>query len=492
MTHTFHPDYNDRQVMLTLALSSYTGLAVHRRADVAEHSLAELLQTRALNELPPLADNWELVWGPAVYKFGIGFMDSLMFVARHTGGAPDDPPRYAVVIRGTNPVSAFSWILQDLWVGRQVDWPYAAIDTKPKVSIGTWLGLSILQGMRCRIACPEEAMAPFAFGDEDLHPATETEDDVVGGPLLQHLLHLPEPLTKLSRGTLEGMQTQLRGYLDRIAESERRLEQLATDNFVTRTLHDWEQRSVEMRREFWDRVLDMGNHAAYALLEVLRSAANDYRPTAGFSLKEFLADEVARNDKGMRVYVTGHSLGGVLASTTALWLADTQGIMSVAPQDQWDPNRKAGVFSYAFAGPTGGNRAYAEHHNTLMGSRYRRIANRNDIVTRAWQLSDLELIPKLYEPICKTSVFKPLVNRIVRATQELDYQHTRQDSYSFEAPIAENKKLLTQQIVHQHLDAYMVGLGLEGHFDIYKLFAETLLAPTPTTSLSRRVDPASP
>lgn len=95
--------------------------------------------------LEPLRGRWELVWGPAVYRsLASHFADALMYVARSTS----DPDRYVVSIRGTNPLSAFDWIIGDFWAGRTTPWRYAADGSGAALSLSTSFGLSVLQSMR--------------------------------------------------------------------------------------------------------------------------------------------------------------------------------------------------------------------------------------------------------------------------------------------------------------------------------------------------------
>jgi hypothetical protein len=115
------PIFDDRS-MLCLAGLSYRGfndgLVGHLHADAVGRAIRHGLET-----LPPLKRSWEMVWGPATYRAPLSVLDDvLMYVARHR----EARGTYAIVIRGTNPVSAFDWIFGDLWTGHLVPWPYGA------------------------------------------------------------------------------------------------------------------------------------------------------------------------------------------------------------------------------------------------------------------------------------------------------------------------------------------------------------------------------
>jgi hypothetical protein len=58
----------------------------------------------------------------------------------------------------------------------------------------------------------------------------------------------------------------------------------------------------------------------------------------------------------INVCVTGHSLGGSLATALALYLRDNQ--------QEWDPSSKATVTTINFAAPTAGDSAFATHFDS--------------------------------------------------------------------------------------------------------------------------------
>ena len=64
-----------------------------------------------LDELEPLKGHWQLAWGPGSYRYlGSIFDSSMMYIVQHK----THKSRYAIVVRGTNPIDAFDWILSDL------------------------------------------------------------------------------------------------------------------------------------------------------------------------------------------------------------------------------------------------------------------------------------------------------------------------------------------------------------------------------------------
>ena len=109
----------------------------------------------------------------------------------------------------------------------------------------------------------------------------------------------------------------------------------------------------------------------------------------GQSLTEFLEGEVGQSS-GVRVYVTGHSLGGALAPTLALWLEENRA--------EWDPQDKAELAVHPLAGPTAGNADFAAYYDRELGGQTHRIWNPYDIMPLAWNPETMEKVAGLYEP----------------------------------------------------------------------------------------------
>jgi len=99
-----------------------------------------------LTTFKPELGTWELVWGPAV-RVPNSFSPPIntMFVVRSV----DDPSRLVVAISGTNPFSAFDWLIEDERVFMERDWMTGspAPGLTPKVANGTDRGMGILLAM---------------------------------------------------------------------------------------------------------------------------------------------------------------------------------------------------------------------------------------------------------------------------------------------------------------------------------------------------------
>jgi hypothetical protein len=379
---------------------------------------------------------------------------------------PDDIPRggseqYVVAIRGTNPISLFDWVFGDFMVLRQVPWAYGRSTDRDgaMISVSTALGLSILQHMRSATETSLAAQSPRTS-------ITEVAADL--GRTASALVH---PLVDGSRRVLGGVRTELLGEV-------RNMDQIAT-SAVGETFDKWAA-ALGQRRESGDwadglaavdtMIRDLAGESLDPLRLVPDAAAAMLSGSRGVTLQDFLRDQAAQVHGHLDIYVTGHSKGGALCTALAAWLADTQGMDSVPPAGQWDPECAATVHAYAFAGPTAGNDAFARHVDATLGGRCHRVFNRLDLVPHAFAGPDLAMIPGLYDPPpIERSALDALVAQLIRAVKRLDYEHTRADSVELPGKLVGGLPLVAQAI-HQHLDGYFEQMGLSGEMDMQTFF----------------------
>lgn len=193
-------------------------------------------------------------------------------------------------------------------------------------------------------------------------------------------------------------------------------------------------------------------------LSILQNAApGSGIPGTGTTLLEFL--QGVENKHGMKLNVSGHSLGGALSATLALWLHDVRIL--------WDPFGQVALSSMPTAGPTAGNGAFAGYSNRKLA--VTRFANAIDVVPHAWQASDLAKIPTLYVPhIEPDALIEGLVAFAGRLSSGGDYTQFVDDTGWFpfdvdtsiihpRVPAAVN---FVVQLAWQHTRAYLEYFGV--------------------------------
>jgi hypothetical protein len=161
----------------------------------------------------------------------------------------------------------------------------------------------------------------------------------------------------------------------------------------------------------------------------------------------------------MRVTVTGHSKGGALAPTLALWLKETQ--TARGDNRGWDDSGQATIRCVTFAGPTPGNAAFAKRIESALPDHHR-IANDRDIVTHAWEKAQLAALGPLYP------AGKALFDEAARDLAGLDYLHAKANVPPFSGQPLHKDFLL--EVIHQHLDAYLIQFGLRDRIKAVTFF----------------------
>jgi len=205
------------------------------------------------------------------------------------------------------------------------------------------------------------------------------------------------------------------------------------------------------------------------------------RLAPGSDLTHFLRAAMESEDEDVEVVVTGHSKGGALSSTLALWLAQTQGTEGIRPLLQWDRAGQAAVSCWSFAGPTAGNAEFAALSDSIIGDRCHRISNRLDMVPHAWQVRPggrkaegfyIENIPNLYgRGVHAIKGLGALARAVTRDVRPLAYHHVGKHVTELEGEIDPDKPLFTEQVAYQHMEAYLKGLGMGDYADTRTFFS---------------------
>jgi hypothetical protein len=360
------------------------------------------------------------------------------------------PDRYVVAIRGTNPVSGLDWLLGDLWVAKLFPWGYCeAHDSSPAISLSTALGMSVLQHLRSPMPASGSPRAAWQRLDEQVRQiARETSAFV-----LDALGHAADQIRPIRAEFWHWADDLVRQRLARSGQVESQ---------VAGLLEEWRSDVRQHAFSLVDNALDLArDHASLGLLLVLEDGATMSAQLArGHDLLTFLRGAVALGDSGgIDVTVTGHSKGGALASTLALWLADTQGLVVPAAQ-QWDPERRARLRCFSFAGPSAGNTDFVRHSNTTIGAQCWRVSNPLDVVPCAWQTDSIRRIPELYgDAVAPIPGLVFLSELIASELESLGYEQPG-TLQVLPGVVALGKTSFPEQMIHQHLDGYLQGLGL--------------------------------
>ncbi|APR84529.1 Hypothetical protein A7982_09878 [Minicystis rosea] len=190
------------------------------------------------------------------------------------------------------------------------------------------------------------------------------------------------------------------------------------------------------------------------LTTLLDLAPSPELPGNGTRLLDFLRREVETRG-GLDITVTGHSLGGVLASTLSLSLADLQA-KGASVGAAWDPEERSRLTTYSFAAPTAGNRDFAAYTDARIGGTLHRIWNTLDIVPHAWDSEMLAAIPILYADF---AIPDPLIEGARRlatiAVEPIGYRHPLSGDEPFTAPAAKTVPVYGAHAIHHHGQAYL-------------------------------------
>jgi MFS family permease len=184
-------------------------------------------------------------------------------------------------------------------------------------------------------------------------------------------------------------------------------------------------------------------------------------PGQNRTLAQFLREELDRGDGPVAITVSGHSLGGALSPTLALWLLDTR--------KEWDLRARAAISVYAYAGPTPGNDDFASYIDRRFGDRLHRIFNPLDVVTHAWHVAELAELKALYTPaIPRDELWDKAVDFLIATTNGINYRQIDRRAIPLDGRIKEELVSrwlppvvnLVGQVLYQHTLAYFELLGL--------------------------------
>ncbi len=198
--------------------------------------------------------------------------------------------------------------------------------------------------------------------------------------------------------------------------------------------------------------ISRGTHLGLEVLQGLQPASGV--PGAGQTLSQFLAAEAQAHDH-LQVDIAGHSLGGALAPTLTLWLADTQ--------TTWDPDSKAKLAVWGLAGPTAGNADFATYSDSRITTH--RLHAPYDVVPRAWHASDLRSISSLYGTLAPPSKLeRAAICVAIDATKPHHYAQIQPDEPPIPGTLQPSEAEFLKQVAWQHHCGYICGTGIQKTF----------------------------
>jgi len=216
------------------------------------------------------------------------------------------------------------------------------------------------------------------------------------------------------------------------------------------------------------------------ILQGLRPSVGDNIKEPKVSILEFLKSELNSDTsttlsdpkkKKIDLTVTGHSLGGALAPTLALWLKNIQA-------EELNKDVKISVVS--FAGPTAGNKEFADFSNDCFKDNdlidYDRVANSLDVVSHAWAEKDLKKLVKLYCPIFPGPILYFFIKKMIFTTKKNNYTAIQENPTILEGKFKCWLPNYLLQAAYQHVLGYPELLNISKDIDWFDLIKQNLFA----------------
>ncbi|WP_277973314.1 lipase family protein [Pantoea agglomerans] len=203
--------------------------------------------------------------------------------------------------------------------------------------------------------------------------------------------------------------------------------------------------------------------AGVAMKTIINGKSNN-TPGIDSTLFDFITALDSESGNGFDVTVTGHSLGGCLASTLALFLKSL--LVRLEPLE---PHRKnIRIHSCTFAAPTAGSKSFTDYsakifnadgkNKEIYPSNFLRVYNTSDIVPCAWVSEELERFRNLYDGVTPIPLnWKHILDSFVSVLAEVpdDNKYNQPEpSLVFTYPLSKAVSGWVDQIGYQHGSSY--------------------------------------
>lgn len=199
-------------------------------------------------------------------------------------------------------------------------------------------------------------------------------------------------------------------------------------------------------------------------LDIIIPGVSNNTPGEGKTLYEFI-DSITNNGNLINLTVTGHSLGGFLASALALLLKSRYIGLNV---------QNLNVHCCTFAAPAFGNTVFADYFDSFFdsvnnASNCLRLYNENDIVPKAWVRDTTRQINSIYSPKWQpnAAIVALIEVNLIRMDLYSDVDQFKQisPSESFTYALDDNASDWSAQAGIQHLNAYPANYSMSW-FDV--------------------------
>ncbi len=169
-------------------------------------------------------------------------------------------------------------------------------------------------------------------------------------------------------------------------------------------------------------------------------------------------------NKATNIIVSGHSLGGALSPTYALYLADTL--------SQWSQEENVQISVMALAGATPGDAAFSNYYTSRLGATTNRVWNQFDVVPHGFEADMLKKVKSIYDGTFHTPGYISLViDGLVLATANKHYTQLMPETPGFSIPIWQKTSGFLDAALCNHICCYAMHFNVG---DFQQLVSTTL------------------